>query len=177
MYHIQKYLGVLTLSGLIALISLLTFYIFGPLGSDAYQNLIGQVTQYRTYQLAQSQFDLADSLKRLESASQKSKALLAAVPSDGRSSYILNQLLNGAEQYGLTIGGINALDEVAYTGYVELPFSLSLKGRFRPFNQYMAHLENMDMVIKVRQYLIQSPQLNQNQIEAEVSLSAYVLLQ
>jgi len=118
---------------------------------------------------------LGDSLKSLEQASIKSQVLIKAVPQDGRASYILEQILKGAEKESLTLSDINSLDEVNHGHYIEYPFDINIRGLYGNLQKYIIDLENKNMVMKIRKLNIEAEGMNKKELDINLELSAFVL--
>ena len=175
MYQLQKHIGPLKFVLFIVLAIVIGVYIVKPLGSKAISDLKTELTQLSFIKTHKNSLSLADSLKSLELASEKSTALITAVPQDGRASYILDQFLKTAEADSLTLSDINSLDEVNHGNYLEYPFNITIQGLYPHLLKYLVDLENKNMVVIIRRLGLQAENMHKKELDINFELSAFVL--
>ena len=141
----------------------------------AYGEIAAQTGRYREYKSLQANAGKADSLSAAYAAIQEDlRALRAALPEQNQGSQVLNILVEDARKFELGIAGINALDEVPFPGYRELPFEVELAGDFKNLVGYVHALETMGMVLQVRKLEAHSEAINKHRIKAKLELSVFV---
>ena len=174
--HLQRYLGQLIfLVVSVALVLFITLIVF-PLGKFSYQEVQKQWHLKRQYEQAAANVGSTDSLRNYyQTVVHKAQKARSALPSDSRSSHIVEMLLAGAKPLDLSLDDILSLDEVDHINHIEYPFELTIQGEFPALRQYLAALESQDMVLKMRNLDIQSEGMNKSRIDARVGLSVYVI--
>ena len=147
----------------------------GGAGWWAYGGIAAQTGKYREYKSLQANAGKADSLSAAYAAIQADlRAVRAALPEGNQGSQVLNILVEDARKYELGIAGINALDEVPFPGYRELPFEVELAGDFKNLVRYVHALETLGMVLQVRKLETHSEAINKARIKAKLELSVFV---
>jgi Tfp pilus assembly protein PilO len=145
------------------------------LGYFTYTRFADQAVRYQRYHSLQLQAGKADSLSlTYTKVLQDLETVHKALPLENPSSQVLNLLVDGAHLRNLGITGITGLDEIPFPGYKELPFDLSLTGRFIDLTQFLYGLESQGMVLRIRHLNIQSETLNASRILAKVELSVFI---
>ncbi len=141
----------------------------------SYGEISSQAGRYQGYKALQANAGRADSLSAAYAALQEDlKALRKALPEKNQGSQALNLLVEYAGKFQLGIAGINAMDEVPFTGYKELPFEVNLSGGFKDLVGYVHALETLGMVLEVRRLEAHSEAINKSRIKAKLELSVFV---
>jgi Tfp pilus assembly protein PilO len=149
--------------------------VLSTVGWRAFRDFSDQAIRYRTYKAMQRDAGKADSLSEAYAGILKDmQAIRLALPAQNQSSHVLNQLVEGARKMELGIVGINALDEVPFAGYSELPFEVSLSGGFPNLVRYLHSLETQGMVLQVRRLTAESEAMNRAKVKAKLELSVFV---
>jgi Tfp pilus assembly protein PilO len=144
-------------------------------GWFAYAEIATQAGRYRDYKSLQENAGKADSLAAAYGALQADlRALRSALPDRNQGSQVLNSLVEDARRYNLAIGGINALDEVPFPGYRELPFEVEASGGFKDLVGYIRALETRGMALQVRRFTAQAESMNKARVKAKLELSVFV---
>ncbi len=105
----------------------------------------------------------------------KIQAVKKSVPTTGKASYILDQLLANARSKDLKITDIYSLAELEHNDFIEYPFELQLDGYFLPLQNYLIGLENLDMVVNLRSISIRTVKINFANVTADLQLSVFIL--
>jgi hypothetical protein len=147
----------------------------GAVGWRAYLEVSGQAVRYRTYKALQEGAGQADSLSTVyASILGDLRSIREALPAQNQGSHVLNILVEEARKLDLGISGINALDEVPFPGYAELPFEVGLSGGFPNLVRYLHSLETRGMVLQVRRLSARAEAINKSRITARLELSVFV---
>ncbi len=162
------------LFALVMVFGLFICYGMLKLGYQQLQIASNDFAKFQMLKKGQGNFSLTDSLKLLEIASKKSDKLMQTIPKDGRASFLLSRLVDGAQKNNLRLSDIQTMEEISHGHYVEIPLSLSTNGDFIDLEKYFMYLENMDLSIKLRNLKIESVQINKPTVQANVELSAFV---
>lgn len=138
----------------------------------ACREFANQWVQYATYRDLQMNAARADSLTSAYSElGRELKSLRQALPSMNQSSHVVNMVVEEARKRDLGISGINAMDEIPFPGYVELPFEVGLSGTFPNLIRYFHSLETSGLAIQMRRVEIQNELLNGSKIKVRAELS------
>ncbi|MGL1934457.1 MAG: type 4a pilus biogenesis protein PilO [Fibrobacterales bacterium] len=105
----------------------------------------------------------------------KIQSVKKSVPTTGKSSYILDRLLENARNKQLKITDIFSLSTIEHQDFIEHPFELKLEGYFKLLHEYLAGLENLDMVVNIKKIHLGAEDIHKPKIVAEVQLSVYIL--
>jgi hypothetical protein len=144
-------------------------------GYWCYLQLADQTARYTKYNALQRDAGKADSLSAAyEKALNEIETIRKAMPPQNQGSYALNVLTEGARNFNLGLSGVNALDEIPFSGYTELPFELGLSGDFPNFLRYLHSLEIQGMVLSVRRLAIKNESMNKARVQARLELSVFV---
>jgi hypothetical protein len=169
-----RYSGQAAFAGVVLVLALAAAAL-GTIGWRAYGELSAQAERYRTYRALQQGAGQADSLSAVyASILGELKGIRTALPAQNQGSYVLNILVEDARNLNLGIAGINALDEVPFPGYKELPFEVNLSGRFTDLVRYLHALETRGMVLQVRRLSAHAEALNKSRVTAKLELSVFV---
>jgi hypothetical protein len=145
------------------------------IGWRAYAEVSAQAVRYRTYKALQQDAGKADSLSAVYASILKDlDGMRAALPAQNQGSFVLNLLVEDARKLDLGIAGINALDEVPFPGYKELPFEVNLNGGFTNLVRYLHALETRGMALQVRRLTSHADAINKSRITAKLELSVFV---
>jgi Tfp pilus assembly protein PilO len=149
--------------------------VFAAVGTWAWREFQHQASLYRSYRDLQLNAGKADSLSVVYAALVKDlEALKEALPAQNQGSHVLNLLVETARQKELGIAGINALDEIPFPGYTELPFELNLTGRFVDLVRYLNAFESRGMAVEVRRLAVKSEAMNKSRLQTRIELSVFV---
>jgi hypothetical protein len=144
-------------------------------GWRAYREVSTQAVRYRDYKALQQGAGQADSLSLAYANLLKDlQAMRDALPPQNQGSFVLNLLVEDARKLDLGIAGINALDEVPFPGYKELPFEVNLSGGFINLVRYLHALESRGMSLQVRRLSAHAEGINKSKVTAKLELSVFV---
>lgn len=144
-------------------------------GLRAYREVSTQALRYRDYKALQQGAGQADSLSLVYADLLKDlQSMREALPPQNQGSFVLNLLVEDARKLDLGIAGINALDEVPFPGYKELPFEVNLSGGFMNLVRYLHALESRGMSLQVRRLSAHAEGINKSRIAAKLELSVFV---
>ncbi|MDB5050700.1 MAG: Pilus assembly protein PilO [Fibrobacteres bacterium] len=159
----------------VAVLLLLAAAVLGAIGWRAYAEVSGQAARYRDYRALQRDAGKADSLSAVyENIRKEIQGIREALPAQNQGSQVLNILVEDARKLDLGIAGINALDEIPFPGYKELPFEINLTGGFANLVRYLHSLETRGMVLEVRSLSAHAEAINKSQVTAKLELSVFV---
>jgi hypothetical protein len=149
--------------------------LLASVGWRAYSEVSTQAVRYRNYKALQQGAGQADSLSGVyENLLKDLQGMRAALPPQNQGSFVLNLLVEEAGKYELGIAGINALDEVPFPGYMELPFEVNLSGGFVNLLRYLHALESRGMSLQVRRLSAHAEAINKSKVTAKLELSVFV---
>jgi hypothetical protein len=144
-------------------------------GWRAYREVSTQALRYRDYKALQQGAGQADSLSLVYADLLKDlQAMREALPPQNQGSFVLNLLVEEARKFDLGIAGINALDELPFPGYKELPFEVNLSGGFINLVRYLHALESRGMSLQVRRLSAHAEGINKSRVAAKLELSVFV---
>lgn len=171
---LQRYVGEGAFAGVVLALALATA-LLAAIGTWACREFQEQASRYSSYRDLQLHAGQADSLSLAYAGLLKNlDELKQALPAQGQSSFVLNLLVETARNMNLGIAGITALDEVPFSGYVELPFELELTGNFKDLVRYIHAFESSGLAVEVRRLSSKSEALNRARIQARLELSVFV---
>ncbi|GEM_PF-2798478 len=169
-----RYSGQAMFTG-IAVLLLVGAALLAAIGWRAYEEVSSQAVRYRTYKALQQGAGQADSLSAVYATVLKDlQGMREALPAQNQGSFVLNILVEEARKMDLGIAGINALDEVPFPGYKELPFEVNLTGGFTNLVRYLNALETRGMALQVRRLSTRTEAINKSRITAKLELSVFV---
>ncbi len=148
--------------------------LLGAIGWRAYQEVYGQAQRLQSYQALQREAGKADSLSAVYlSVLGEIRRIREALPAQNQGSLVLNMLGEEARHANLALSGINALDEIPFPGYRELPFEINLTGGFTDVVRYLHALETRGMVLQIRKLSAHAEAINKSRVTAKVELSVF----
>jgi hypothetical protein len=171
---LQRYSGQAMFAAVAVLLAICAALVAAS-GWWCYLRLAEQAGRYGNYKALQRDAGKADSLSAAyDKALHEIESIRKAMPPENQGSYVLNVLTAAAQHLNLGLSGLNALDEVPFPGYVELPFELGLSGDFPNLLRYLHSLETQGMVLSVRRLSIRNESLNKPRVQARLELSVFV---
>jgi hypothetical protein len=171
---LRRYSGQAAFLGVAAAL-LLASSALAAIGWRAYGEASRQALRYQAYKAMQRDAGRADSLfSAYGTVLREIREFREALPVQNQGSFVLNALVEDARKMDLAISGINALDEIPFPGYRELPFELDLAGGFANLVRYLHALETRGMALEVRKLSAHADAINKSRITAELELSVFV---
>jgi len=145
------------------------------IGFKSFQIFSLKANQLQVYRAMQRDAGKADSLSNVYGTLLKDLRLIkTGVGAQNQSSYVLNKLVEEAKKEELGIGAITALDEMNLEGYTELPFEISVTGKFASLIKYLHALETENLILEVRKVVAENESLNHSVVKAKIEISVYV---
>jgi hypothetical protein len=159
----------------VAAVLLIAAGALAAIGWRAYGEASRQAIRYQTYKAMQRDAGRADSLfSSYGNVLREIREFREALPAQNQGSFVLNALVEDARKMDLAIAGINALDEVPFPGYRELPFELDVAGGFANLVRYLHALETRGMALEIRKLSSHADAINKSRITAKLELSVFV---
>lgn len=175
-FFLQKYHAVLAFVLVLVIGTVFLNWGLKPLLHYSWQQYQNQNMKIRDLKKMGNQGAYLDSMilsaRKLQ---QEVEEIRTSVPSNNRSSYIHQEILQKAVNSKLTIGEVNMLQEVGHGDYSEYPFEMYLQGDFKSLLLYIDHLEKLNMIVQVRDLIMKTSSLNQNHLKATLQISAFIL--
>lgn len=111
----------------------------------------------------------------LKKADEKIKNLGEKLPSKKRVSKILAEIAGYDTSGGVRILSVKPMPMEEKGDLIRLPFQITLEARFHSFGEYLERLENLQRVMIVDNFLIETKDDGKGLLTAQMYLSAYVL--